>query len=390
MRMTSHQVLCWMLLPVIGGILLLLGACKGSSERPVRVFFSGETLGRLAACICDGQLAGGMAFRRGFLHQQRGDYLLLDTGNVACGSEPEALVRARQVLEDMRALGYQALNVGEAEAALGLPGIATLAAVGVPLVSSNLQAPAASWSPLLTLQVDGRQIQVCGVVDPARVARPDLRAEAPREALARLLPELTAHLCVLLVDGRLSLARALAEEFPEFQLILCRGHGESIGPERHNRSIIASVYGNRYIGAVQLTSQPGQLPQATGQPSELTADYAADEPTVDAPAGISVTPAELDFGSFEPGTTRQAALTVRNETAGPVRIGRVYSPCSCFAMDLDERAIAPGAAVTITVTLHTLDLEGQSRFPLFVAIEGTVSGMLSVQATAQQRPAAAP
>ncbi|MFW5844804.1 MAG: DUF1573 domain-containing protein, partial [Planctomycetota bacterium] len=233
----------------------------------------------------------------------------------------------------------------------------------------------------------GMGVVITGAVDPALVARPDLRAEPIAEALARQLPALqqAAPVRVLLLDGRAALARELAERFPEFDLVLFRGYGESIGPERHNRSVIAAVYGNRYIGDARIGWDAAGLPAGNGVFPELTAAYEQeDRPSAPArmPTGIAVEPAVLDFGRFRRGEIHRATLTVSNQTGGPVRIGRVYSPCTCFAMAVEERSIPQGGSAPIQVTLHSLELEGSSSFPLFVEIGGAVEGLLTVQASA--------
>jgi hypothetical protein len=379
------------LLPVC---LLLLSACGESPAKPLRVLFTGETQGRLSACICDGQLAGGLAFRQGFLASVGDEVLLLDTGNVACGPGEGERLRARSAIEAMRGMGYQAMNLGEEEAALGRQGIAELAGLGLPLVSANLVD--ANHQPLVaafhSLRLGTHQVAVSGLVDPQLVARPDVLAEPMPEALARILPAFTAAapIRILLLDGSEAQAKSLAEDFPECDLILFRGRGQSFGPILHNRSILASVYGNRYLADLQLSREAGRPPTATGTTVELTARFAADGPRVEAPAGISLHPQQLDFGRFRRGEQRQATLTVRNDSAGAVRIGRVYSPCTCFAMNVDERSIAAGSSAEIQVTLHSLDLEGDSSFPLYVAISGATEGMLSVTASARLVEGATP
>lgn len=368
-------------------VVLLLAGCGGSAPQPgdrLRVLFTGETQGRLAACICDGQMAGGFEFRQGFLARQSRPYLLVDTGNVAAGREGLELLRAEEALRRMAGMGYDACNVGEAELVLGAAAVARLGGLGVPLVSANVSGP--GILPFVVNRSGSRTVAITGLCAGDRYQiGPGLALRPPEEALAGLLPILRAQAPVLMVLADLDLAeaRALADRFPEVTAILFRGRADSHPPEIANRSVIASIYGGRYIGDATLAWVSAQRTTATGSAVLLDRTWAAATPLAPGiPAGIRIDPPTLAFGTFRRGQIHRATLTVSNALAAPVTIGRVYSPCTCFAMTVAQTSVPAGGAATIEVVLHSLELAGQNTFPLYVELTGAAQGLLTVNATA--------
>jgi hypothetical protein len=171
----------------------------------------------------------------------------------------------------MKLMGYDAVNIGEHELWLGREALKAAARLGVPFVSANVTdetgMPAAR--PYLLLRRSGLDVALTGLVESARYrAGPDLAATPPREALARLVPELRrkAAVIIVLADLELDAVRGLAEEFPEVTAILFRGRGDSHAPELVNRTVIASIYGEaRYIGDMTLTWETPRRVSAEGQ-----------------------------------------------------------------------------------------------------------------------------
>ncbi|GEM_PF-5295393 len=391
-------------LPIVLGaaLLLIAGIAAAFLLRPergdpaagdrLRVLFTGETLGRLDPCICDGTLAGGLAFRDGFLKRQTDEYLLFDTGNMARGTRHLERLRAASVLRAMARMGYDAANLGEHEIALGVDGVRELHGLGVPLVSANVvTGDGETVVPSHRLvQCGGLAVAVTGVVEDDRFpCGPGLRVRPAREELARLMPRLRerARVLVLLADLELAAVRDLAQDFPELTAILFRGRQDSHKPERVNRTVIASIYGGRYIGDLTLTwKTPRRAVPTTGRAVVLDDRFAGGRTPVQAPEGVEVSPSELAFGAFRQGELHRSRLTVTNHNDKPITLGRVYSPCTCFALEVEEVHIPPGESTSIDVTLHSLELSGENTFSLYVEVQGVTSGILVVPATAMVEP----
>jgi hypothetical protein len=92
---------------------------------------------------------------------------------------------------------------------------------------------------------------------------------------------------VVLADLRIDAVRELAANFPEITLILFRGRGDSHPPERINRTIIASIYGEaRYMGDLLLTWDGGApVPTPAGRAVLLEERIPASEAVARASSG---------------------------------------------------------------------------------------------------------
>jgi hypothetical protein len=263
------------ILLVVGVAVLAYGLLR-SNGRPkkgsrLRVLFSGETMGELEPCNCSGQMAGGLPVRGGYIETHGGPHLLLDIGCIGNGVRDFELLRTRAAVRGMAVMGYDAANVGEHELWLGRDKLLELTALGVPFVSANVlddqKRPVVE--PYRIVRRSGLRIAVTGVVDDEqRDVGPGLHVDPPREVLARLVPKLseTVGVIIVLADLELDDVRDLATDFPEIALILFRGREDSQAPERVNRTVIASIYGEaRYLGDLTLTWESRGSVSAKGE-----------------------------------------------------------------------------------------------------------------------------
>ncbi len=379
-----------LLVAALAGVAVVIGFFfTGDDGRDeLRLLFTGETLGRLAPCICEGRLAGGLGFRRGYLATVDEPHLLVDTGNIAKGRGAGERLRAAEIVRAMAAMGYHAANIGEYELVLAREQLGELTGLGLRFVSANVldEAGEPVVDPFVVSEAGGPAVAITGVVEHDRfLPGAGLRTVPPREALARQLPAMRAaadHV-VVLADLPRREVEELAAAFPELACILFRGRQDSQAPTRVNRSWIASIYGGRYIADLKLRWSAGERSEASGEAVVLDDRFA--DGTADAtrrPPGVSVRPEQLAFGTFRRGRLHRAQLTVINANDAPIRVGRVYSPCTCFAMSVREAAVPAHGRTTVDVTLHSLELEGEQSFPLYVEIGGAVRGLLHVTATA--------
>lgn len=378
---------------VVAGAAWRMGANPSSPVADtLRIRFTGESLGRLDACLCETTFAGGLTHRRNYLATQEDPYLLLDTGNaVAPGGT--GIDGGADMLAVMRELGVAAMNLGESEVALGREGIQRLAALGVPFVSLNLATETGeaepAWAGARHLVHEGHAVSVAGVVDPSFRAGRGLRIQPVGESLARWVEAERGEgriLC-LLADLTLSEVQDVARDFPEITLILFRGRNDTHLPERVNRTWIASIYGSRYIAELELRRDAQGRPVVSGEPVELDGRFAGDADRGALLDGVSSEPAMLDFGTFTRGETRSVPLRLRNANPDPIRVGRVLSPCGCLPMTFPEVEIPAGGEAELEVTIHSADLSGEVGFDLFIELRGVTRGILKIPATATVKEA---
>jgi hypothetical protein len=304
---------------IIVGLVAAIGAgaalwpAPARAPRTLRVIFTGEVLGELEPCKCSGEEAGGLPALGGFLAEQAGEPLLVDTGCLGAGARDFEVLRLQAVLRGMAVMGYDAANVGEHEIWLGAELLREQFDLGVPFVSANVsntsgEAVAARWR---TVQKGRCRVAVTGLADPT-YRGPGLRLDDPREALARILPELRggADAVVALADLGQEAVRALAVEFPEVALILFRGRDDSRLPERVNQTVIASVAGHaRFVGEVTLTWPEDGASTFEGSPALLDERFPRDTAVQQASIGwykAAIEGREFQLGQLRPGWRRLA------------------------------------------------------------------------------------
>lgn len=361
---------------------------------PIRILFTGETLGRLSACMCEGELAGGLDFRATAISNQSAPFLLLDTGNVASGNADEDKVRAHVILTRMIDMGYTAINIGESEAAYGSAWIREQTEAGAPFVSLNLRVEAGmaptSFKPTAYRCVPylNQSVMVTGLIDPAYRVPPSWRIESPTVALERLIAERKqlgweSRPLIVLADITRQYAEEIARTFPEISAILLRARNDTLMPTRVNHSILASVYGSRYLADLRLTwdspSHPHEV-KGTMQVITLVQDKTS-LPASTIPDGIFLTPTQLHFDNIQQGASVTRQLHIANRTGEAITITRVYSPCTCFVMDFPQVPLEDGADADIQVTLHSVSLEGENQFSLYIKTTGTTDRIFSIPAS---------
>ena len=356
-----------------------------TTTRKLRIIFTGETQGRITACMCDGYLAGGFAFREGYLDRQQRPYLLVDIGVLGSGHDEAAIIWTREVARGLVDMGYDAINAGESEVAAGHRQLLRLAAIAPILISASIVNPDGQpvLPPFVVSERGGFPVAITGLIDPQRPHGRGLRSRPPAEALAAVVPAMreAADTLIVLADLDRLAAESLAADFPEVALILHRSRNDTRLPQGLARNHLGAIYGSRYLADCRLRWRGRQV-EAQAEAIELTERWVDEHTTMAPPDNITTSPAELDFGRLADGQRRQATLTLHNHNQGEVRVERVFSTCSCFAMDVGRPQIAPDASATITVDLHAVDLAGANRFPIYIQISGAVEGLLTVQATA--------
>lgn len=354
---------------------------------PLRVFFTGETGGELEPCNCGGTMAGGLPARGGYLDAQQGPRLLLDTGCIGAGARDFEVLRTEAALRAMAVMKYDAANIGEREVWLGRAELARLGTLGVPFVSANLVGDDGKCvaSPCIFKEIAGTRVAVTGVVSGGIAsAGPGLHIQPPAEVLARLIPELSKQcgVLVLLADMEREKIKEVAGQYPEITLILFRGRGQSTGPERVNRSFIASVYGEaRYIGELTLSWPDG--PRASAEGSAVLLDARCAPSTAVTQAGLEWYKQTVSGKTFDLSQNRPGWERIRHQTP---ESGNGYAgPESCKGCH--PKAYEKWSRTAHAAAMNSLEKAGYASSPECVVCHSTGYGAQDGYRSAQQTPA---
>lgn len=211
-------------------------------ENPQAVLvFSGEQHGYVEPCGCSELQSGGLARRHDFFKQ------IADRGWPAAGFDlGGTLKRTRKQSEfkfaftqqALRDMGYVGLTLGPEELRLGPDFLFTshsetsASDSGVPFLSSNVvfygSRDLGTPTTHRVIEVGGLKVAVTGIIGekhlPAFAADPNsLLVEEPTVALDRVVPAMQAEspdLMVLLSHAPPAESKALAEKYPQFQIVV--------------------------------------------------------------------------------------------------------------------------------------------------------------------------
>lgn len=160
--------------------------------------------------------------------QEEDNLLLVDTGNFVRGKGSSNILRAQYLAKAMSRMGYDAVNLGREEIALGIDELLRLRDLErLPLVSSNVlwrQHERPLVLPYLIERVGGSTflgfrrggvkvalvgLTLSGESDPMRrMVPPDLKVEPAMESLQTTLEKLNGHCDVVVVLSDLDLETA--------------------------------------------------------------------------------------------------------------------------------------------------------------------------------------
>jgi hypothetical protein len=248
---------------LIGALLLPYG-CGDAGTLPERIllFVSGDSRGYLEPCGCRRDQAGGLPGRATIIEEKKAPHrLVLDVGNLAPGDRPYELMKLRYLLEGMAKIGYDAVNLGKAEAQMDRETLEqSLKSAPLPYVTANVidrQTRKPVADPYRILRRGKLRIGVTGVTHcDGREVGPGLEVRPPIEALAEVIPTLKKNCDYLVVlafvdeDG----LREIASKFHEVDCVL---GGDVPQPSNSiqeiNRAIVFSVMDRgKVIGQIDL------------------------------------------------------------------------------------------------------------------------------------------
>jgi 2',3'-cyclic-nucleotide 2'-phosphodiesterase (5'-nucleotidase family) len=193
----------------------------GGAPPDLVVLSSTDLRGETEPCGCASGPLGGLARRAGVIDSARvrnSRVVVVDAGEIAGSTPATAATRGLFLLEAAKSMGYDALTLGDGDAALGAELIRVIAAdATLPLVSANLRDETRDrllLAPFRVVDRDGVRVGITAVTAPARdggqLAALGIAAGDPAEALRDVVPALRERSDVVVVLARMTLAQAYA------------------------------------------------------------------------------------------------------------------------------------------------------------------------------------
>jgi len=222
------------------------------------------------------QMMGGYARLKTAIEHERshceGTCLLLDGGDEFQGSGPAAWSEGEAILEPLKALGIDVFTPGNWEPAYGPKRFKqTMSRLGCPVVCYNFHDIATGsrlFPAAITLERQGVKIVVVGVTDigasgrqpPSEFRGMDTtRIEGLREFVKELRSREQPDLVVALTHTGLSIAREIARQTPEFDVVLSgHTHERTAWPLLEGDVIVVEpgCFGS-FLGRLDLAIKPG-------------------------------------------------------------------------------------------------------------------------------------
>jgi hypothetical protein len=204
--------------------------------RRITVVASGDTRGFIVPCGCASRQLGGIPRRATAIEGvEDGEVIYLDAGGGAARTFEYDRLKLGYIWRGIEGIGVDAANLGASEVALGREFLADAARGKVPFVSANV-AGEEDGKPVVppwrTVEAAGARVTIIGVTSRASRPGPGLRVLDPEAALRAEVPALRekAGVLVCLADGPEEELVALAEAFPELDLVLTSGQSQPIAP----------------------------------------------------------------------------------------------------------------------------------------------------------------
>ncbi len=210
----------------------------------VAIVLTGRQHGYLEPCGCTGlaNQKGGLSRKFTLLKQVRElgwETIALDAGNQVrrFGKQPE--IKFQTTIDAMKKMGYSAIAYGPDDLRLSSDEL-VVAAIGTdakpaPFTSANANL-LDQTAPYIVAEVAGKKIGIVSVLgerELVEVTSDEIETTTPQAALKKRLPELLEKKCdwhILLAQTTIDVAKKLAAEFDEFDIVVTTGGaGEPTG-----------------------------------------------------------------------------------------------------------------------------------------------------------------
>jgi hypothetical protein len=212
-------------------------------EKPIfALFITGRQHGYIEPCGCTGltNQKGGLLRRHStqkiLLNERGWDLVSIDAGNQVRRFGQQPLIKLEKTYEAIcRAMDYDVVGMGPDD--LKIPSIDYAQTIlnapegANPFTCANVEVVDAQLSnKFVVIEKNGKRIGVTMVLGDEHL--PDLRqasdltVESPADGLSKVVPQLKAARCdlnVLIAHASLDKCRALAKQFPHFDLLITAG-----------------------------------------------------------------------------------------------------------------------------------------------------------------------
>lgn len=265
-------------LGVAGGVFSFLAA---PPPNPQILILAGDTQGYLSPCGCSSPMIGGIRRLASAVRALAvpGRTTFLDNGNMVAGVGAQDTLKAETLAQSLAAMNVTAINLGVADARLGIGGVMQIAQLsGNKLVSMSVANPenrslgrTMMSGPFLVGGVSESPQLVAGSIGDSPVAVDDaVRGLVESAQDSNREP-------VLMLQGSHDEAARLAKKFPSIALIQFSSVGDpSSRPEAIGRTLLVSP-GERGKHLIRLLFADGKF---TGYKSVSLGPEYGDDPTV--------------------------------------------------------------------------------------------------------------
>ncbi len=197
----------------------------------VTIIASGHEIGFIEPCGCALAQFGGLGRRasmiKSFLNEPSSPLLSVHNGGVIDQPGWQQELKLEIAVEAMKQMGYQAMNIGAGEASLEWDVLNRLAQ-SAPYISANLRWKDKPPFRSHVIETIGQtKVSIVGVISEssaqtAEAYNPDILWESPASAARQIVRNLrpSSDICILLFHGDRLEAHELAEETPEFDIVI--------------------------------------------------------------------------------------------------------------------------------------------------------------------------
>lgn len=253
---------------------------KDWQKPDVCLFISGELHGYIEPCGCTGlaNQKGGLLRRhtaQKILEQRGWDLIPIDTGNVIrrIGKQPQ--LQLEMVYQSLaKVMGYPAISISHEDLKTSGTDLAQIMINSFenqnPFVSCNVVVLDESLiNPFRVIEKNGKKIGITSVLSNEHrgvIKDTDIKTVSAEDGLKKVVPQLQAAKCdllVLIADASLEESRALAKQFPVFDVMVTTGGAgdptllpEPIVSERHITQMIQVGVKGMHAGLVALYTNP--------------------------------------------------------------------------------------------------------------------------------------
>lgn len=268
-----------------GALAVFAYGCHTPASSSLVMFVSGDSRGYIEPCGCRRDQAGGLPGRDKVVREVPAEgRLLLDVGNLTAGTREYEMLKMSYLLEGMKLIGYDAVNLGEKEAELDLDKLReVLRKSSLPFVSANVVAKS-DQKPVTeryrVFERGGTKFGVVGVTNcDAEDVGPGVEVRPALETLAEVIPEVKPkcdYLIVLAFTDEETI-REIASKFHEVNCVLGGDVPQPSGAiQMVNRAATFSVTDKgKVLGRLELVPNSGTYRIASAKGIKIAADKVA-------------------------------------------------------------------------------------------------------------------